>query len=271
MTDESQGIYLFVVVAMIISLLMSLAIILFYMRYRIRLYKQLQRAQQAELRHQQELLRASILSEEKERKRIGKDLHDDVGTALSQMRMYIERQLPESGNAEFAQAFGRQIKSNIDRVIAHVRNISHLLSPDALDLYGFSAAIEELVDVTRENSGLEIELMNTGEEDAAAPDTSPALALYRVLEELLANTIKHAGAGKVSIVIHSSHDTLKFEYTDDGCGLGGSREKKPGIGLRNIESRLQTINAQFTMKKPPAGGFGMQIIVPLKNAAYEPA
>jgi signal transduction histidine kinase len=269
MKQDDEGVYLLVIVAMIVSVLMGLAIVLFYMRYRIRLYKQLQQAQQAELRHQQELLKASIFSEEKERKRIGKDLHDDVGTALSQMRMYIERHLPEAGNEQFAQSFGRHVKSGIDRVIAHVRNISHLLSPDALDLYGFSAAVEELVHIARESSGLEIEFINVAEDDAAGLERTQALAVYRVLEELLANTIKHACAAKITINIQARHHSMDIEYADDGCGIDPGQQKRSGIGLRNIESRLQTIDAHFTMKVP-GPGFGMQIFVPLKNAVYEP-
>lgn len=268
MNENPGNIYLFVIVAMLVSLMMGLAIVIFYTRYRFRLFRQMQQAQEAELRHRQELLRAAIESEEKERKRIGKDLHDDVGTALSQMRMYIERHLHESGNEVFIQSFGRYTKSGIDRIITNVRNISHLLSPESLDLYGFSAAVEELVEITQESAGLAITLNNEAE---AVLVPGQALAIYRVLEELLANTIKHAQADTVLIHLYSDDTTLQVNYSDNGRGMQYNYGHKPGIGLKNIESRLLTIQASFLMNPKGTKGFSLTIHVPLKTVAHEPA
>jgi signal transduction histidine kinase len=271
MNQDVGTIYVFVIIAMLVSLMMGLTIVIFYSRYRFRLFRQMQQAQEATLRHRQELLQAAIESEEKERKRIGKDLHDDVGTALSQMRMYIERHLEEANNEAFIQSFGRYTKSGIDRIIANVRNISHRLSPESLDMYGFLAAVEELVDIVRESSGLTIAL-NHDEEDKLAGTSPPqALAIYRVLEELLTNTIKHAAADQVCITLRSEYSTLEVTYSDNGRGLQHDNTHKPGIGLKNIESRLLTIQAKFQMNSPGTTGFNMSILVPLKTFAHEPA
>jgi signal transduction histidine kinase len=256
--------YTLIILAMIVSLLMGLTIVLFFIRYRTRLLKQQQKAQAAALQHQQDLLSATIESEERERKRIGRDLHDEVGTALTHIRMYIERHLPEVNDPQFINTFGSHTKMQIDKIIHDVRNISHYLSPESIDLYGFSAAVEELVEVCRESSGITCSLINEADAILVHLDQTQSLALYRVLKELLTNTIKHAEADLVSITMQVKDDLLTITYKDNGRGLPSGQTLTKGIGLKNIESRLQLIRATTHWVEPGAGGFNMHITLPLK-------
>ena len=268
MRTVSTEFYTLIILAMIVSLLMGLTIVLFFIRYHARLLKQQQKAQAAALQHQQDLLSATIESEERERKRIGRDLHDEVGTALTQVRMYIERHLPEANDQQFIHSFGQHTKMQIDRIIHDVRNISHYLSPESLDLYGFSAAVEELVEVYQESSNIKFSLVNEADAELASLDQTQSLALYRVLKELLTNTIKHAEADRVSITLQPKDDHLSITYSDNGRGLPSGPAHTKGIGLKNIESRLLLIRASTQMAQPGASGFSMHITVPLKTFPY---
>jgi signal transduction histidine kinase len=254
---------------MIVSLLMGLTIVLFFIRYRAGLLNQHKKAQAAALQHQQDLLSAIIESEERERKRIGRDLHDEVGTALTQIRMYIERHLPEAKDQQFINSFGLHTKMQIDRIIHDVRNISHYLSPESLELYGFSAAVEELVEIYQESSSIGFILVNEADAVLAGLGQTQSLALYRVLKELLTNTIKHAHADQVSITLQVKDDQLSITYSDNGRGLPVGPTLTKGIGLKNIESRLLLIRAVTHISPPGAGEFSMHITLPLKTFTHD--
>ncbi len=113
------------------------------------------------------------------------------------------------------------LKAQIDIIIQHVRNVSHSLSPEISTLQSLTEAIEELcyrTDVT----GLAVYFANTA---GAVPNTlsfTTSIAIYRVMEELLTNTLKHANASAVNINMSSKDELLIIEYTDDGKGITGS-------------------------------------------------
>lgn len=240
-----------------ISLLVISFVILF-IRNQKKLLNNKQQIHDSEMTYQKELMRVVIQSQEEERKRIGQDLHDDVGGSLSNLRMLINRNyLPEE------QADGT-IKANhkmlIDKIVQDVRNISHNLSPPALVLFGFTVALEELIDsINGEDSSL-ITLRNDVE---ALTDKLPndiALALIRVLQELISNTIKHGGAKRIEISIFMENGLLAIQYRDKGAGYDpGDQKNKKGMGMQNIESRLNMVNANYTVKTAPGCGFSMFI------------
>lgn len=247
--------YQLIVAGMVFSLLIALAVVLFYIRYRRRLTVQELEMSRAEIAHQKELLRAIIRSQEEERKRIGMNLHDEVGTALSALRIMLERQDPaESGNRELAL----KCRSIIDRVIADVRNISHDLSPIRTGTYDFTDALEDLCETVNQSGKLHIDLQMDAPEALKRLEENDVLALYRVLSELVNNTIRHAKASSITLGFSSAPGSLHIHYRDNGIGLPAIAGRKNGMGMQNIESRLNMIGAAFTIDEMP-GGFGMQL------------
>ena len=265
MQQDNLNIYMLVIAGTVFSILVTITVILFYIRYQRNLATQQLKMQEAQLQHQKDLLYAVIQSQEEERKRIGQDLHDDVGAALSNLRMYVERHMTESSEKLPGISVGQHTKTSIDKIIADVRNISHNLSPASLDLYGFAAAVEELTDMIGHDANLRILIMNHAEQTLAQIEPAKGLALYRVLEELLTNTVKHAEATQIYIAFLPGDRFLKISYTDNGIGLHLPKDQKRGIGLKNIESRLSMIQAVFTMRKNSAEGFGIDITIPLND------
>jgi signal transduction histidine kinase len=257
MQAVTENIYILVFFGMIGMMLLVVAFILINSRGQNKMLRQRQQMQQAELAHQKDLLHTVIDSQEAERKRIGQDLHDDVGTALSSLRMTIEMLNAGQGAAE-EEKYVSLSKDIIDKVIKDVRHISHNLSPPVLSYYGLVAAIEEKCAFINQSGQLKIELLDEAGQALHQPAFEVLLAFYRVLEELINNTIKHAGATQV-VIRFSANDMagIVIDYTDNGKGIGKKVQKK-GMGLQNIESRLAVVGADYTIDHE-GEGFAMTI------------
>jgi len=256
-----DNIYILVILGMVGSFLMVGSFILLYVRNQNKILKQRQQLQYKEIEHQKELLHAIIESQETERKRIGQDLHDDVGTALSSLRLTIEMFKP--GNEEdHNNKHVKLSKEIIDKVIRDVRYISHNLSPPALSYYGLAAAIEEKASFINNSGQLTITLINDAEDVLKSISLPASVALYRVLEELINNTIKHAGATQSLIKIAAAGNTLSINYSDNGKGMNASTVIV-GMGMQNIESRLTVINADYVIDTTAGNGFSLGITYPL--------
>jgi signal transduction histidine kinase len=256
-----DNIYILIILAMVGSFLMVSSFILLYVRNQNKILKQRQQLQFKEIEHQKELLQAIIESQETERKRIGQDLHDDVGTALSSLRLTIEMFNPV-GEEDNNNKHVKLSKEIIDKVIRDVRYISHNLSPPALSYYGLAAAIEEKTSFINNSGQLTITLINDAEEVLKDISLPVSVALYRVLEELINNTIKHAGATQSIIKIAPTDNALLVTYSDNGKGMDAS-SITVGMGMQNIESRLTVINADYVIDTAAGQGFGVSINYPL--------
>jgi len=238
--------------------------ILLQVRNQNKLLRQQKQLAAAEIMHQKTLLQAVITSQEAERQRIGSDLHDEVGAVLSSLRMLIEKH--SDGDAFAAEeGFTEQSKNIIDRVIKNVRQISHNLSPHINGDLGFYDAVHELCDTVRNSVPIRLTLDFSEEHIPADLNNSTAMAVYRVLAELINNTVKHAKADKISICIRTATDAMQISYADDGIGFTNDMGfSTKGMGLQNIESRLNMISATWAMAPGNSRGFAMDISLPIK-------
>lgn len=222
------------------------------------------RERQAEERR---VLNAIIDAEEQERKRISKDLHDSIGPLLSSIRLFIEA-LKRSRDEEKRLQIAEDSLSAVDEAIGSVREISNHLSPQVLSDFGLLKAIDNFVQRLKNSGGLDVLV------DADIPytmrfDQQVEIVLYRVISELINNTIRHAGAGKVAIGISYDGKFLTIHYKDDGQGfdpeiLGNPLRK--GIGLSNILSRLKSVHGTYQLMSKPGEGMQILIVVELLNS-----
>ena len=262
MPEVVDNIYLLIIIGMFGSALLVVSFILINIRNRNKLLRQQKNATKAAIQHQKELLYATINSQEEERKRIGSDLHDEVGSALSTLRMYIQK-FTEENEAAKSTEFGTKSKSMIDSIITNTRNISHDLSPITGGAYSIMDALEDLCSQVNLSGKPEISLSVSGDDVLSNLDPNHALALYRVIRELIKNTITHAQANSIMIDITDENRNLVIMYKDDGKGMEKSSVQK-GMGLNNIESRLSLIGASNTINTAPGKGFEISIYVPVK-------
>jgi signal transduction histidine kinase len=248
---NTDNVYMITFLGMTGMLLLTLALIQFYVRNQKRLLRNAEEKRQAELTHQKDLTFAVIQSQEEERKRIGRDLHDDVGSSLSNLKLYTLQW-------EGAEAMRRQI----DGIINKVRNISHMLTPAELELLGFGEAMEEMCRVIHQSGGVKVSMDNAAGSVLDHIPYDKALALYRVFQELFTNTIRHAGATAVELHFELTGDNLIARYQDNGKGLTG-KKTRTGIGMQNMESRLEMIGAAFELDAHENSGFGIRISLPI--------
>lgn len=261
MQKVTDNIFFLVLLAMIGSVLLVVSFIFLIIYNSNRLLKQKRKLQEAEINYQKELLYAVIGSQEKERQRIGMDLHDEVGATLSALRLIIEEFIDKAKTLPETNGFCLQSKSIIDSVITTIRNISHDLSPLGKGSYNFMDALEDLKDKVDQTGKLQMALEHKCTCFSTLPNTT-SLALYRVFAELVNNTIKHAHAQRIYLSIVEQETKLVFNYKDDGIGILQNMNKiRDGIGMRNIESRLRMIQADFEINRTQSKGFEIQIAV----------
>jgi signal transduction histidine kinase len=258
--DVGDNIYILVIMCTAGIALLVISFVFFFIRNQNRLFQQKESLYQAAMDHQKALMHAVINSQEEERKRIGQDLHDEVGGSLSNLRILINQSMDDAeSNYRSSAVVHKQL---IDKIIEDVRNISHNLSPPGLELFGFSEALEEIKDIVSKGNESFISITNHADAATEALSKSAALALIRVLQELVTNTLKHSSADHIGISLFMKNNLLSIHYTDNGVGYDPDDKKsKKGMGMQNIESRLTMINARYSIRTGVNKGFAMFIYI----------
>ncbi|RFS18839.1 sensor histidine kinase [Chitinophaga silvatica] len=211
--------------------------------------------QNKDLQLQRERLISVLQGQEQERKRIAEDLHDEVGAQLSVLKLNLGGLQPllKTGNGEAERL--KETKDFTDTIIQQLRFISQSLHPQALENLGLSHALDSFCNLMNKNKQVQITFKTS--DSGQAIDKDKALNIYRVVQELINNILKHAQAKAVTITYQSTPNNLTITVEDDGNGalinsLADSRKKTGSLGLKNIESRLNIINGNinFTPRTP---------------------
>ncbi len=213
-----------------------------------------------------QLLTQRIVSlQEEERSRVSRELHDGISQLLVSIKFQFELASHElaSGNPKAQETLDRGTE-RLAGAIGEVRRISHDLHPSLLDTLGLPAAIGQLVAEFEQRSGLKMLYSNAlGDGD---PDDSVAVALFRVLQEALANIERHAGAQSVHISLEGDDASVRLRVRDDGVGFNPRQLdsiKGGGIGLRNIRERVEHFGGRFSLLSE-AGGTELDVTLPAR-------
>jgi len=252
-----DNVYLLIFYGVVLLLVLVASFLLFYIRNQSVVWKQKRQLQETQLAQQKELLNAVIDSQEMERKRIGQDLHDEIGGTLSAIKLMLnalKRQIPVEHVETLTDA-----KELIDKMIVDVRHISHDLSPPGLSVFGLFPTVDAFVTLINNTGQIKITMSQVGDVEALRLPEKTALALFRVLTQLVDNTIKHAQATAISISFELA-EKLSISYQDNGTGFDLEvLSKRGGIGMQNIQSRLQMVNAEYQINTAPGKGFNVEI------------
>lgn len=233
-------------------LLAVLVIAIAYAAYRLRIGRL--------HRIQQERLSAEIAAQEKERERIARDLHDDLGTRISTLKLYmgaLRKQLPEGAAARGTEENAHEL---LDESMKELRNMLHDLSPETVLRYGLVKAVEDLLVRVDKSRMIRTSMQFTGSEPFLPPET--ALALFRVLQELVNNSIRHSGCERIDVRMMHRSGSLEILYQDDGKGMDLA-SPRTGHGLNNIHNRLQLIEGSISWDSAP--GQGLRAIIQLNT------
>lgn len=213
------------------------------------------------------VLEAIIRTEETERKRIAKELHDGLGPLLSNLKMSISALNCNEDNGQ--QDLIRNMKQVANESIMAVREISNNLSPHVLESFGLLSALKAFTGKISESKVISIDIDGNIGDNRFHP--SIEIALYRVLCELIHNTLLHSGATAILIRLRQAGGYLFIQYRDNGKGLppGKSLAGHSGMGLSNIESRLRAINGKMELNPSEEYGFSVLITCNFEPAARE--
>ncbi|HMK05165.1 MAG TPA: ATP-binding protein [Ferruginibacter sp.] len=203
-------------------------------------------------------VKAEITTLENERTRVAADLHDDLGPLLFTVKFKIST---VEASAEDQKAL-TEASSHLDDIIQRIREISNNLMPGTLLRKGVQFAIDELIDNLSKTSALRITFIHAN--ISALPDES-AINLYRIVQEIIHNTLKHAKASDLGIELKETGTSLTLITYDNGVGFDylEKNTENSGLGLRNLLSRTELMNGDIYVDSKPGFGTRYTIEIPL--------
>lgn len=186
-----------------------------------------------------------------ERRRIAADLHDGIGQSLSYVKSKLQR-LDLIGDEK------EELKENVGNVIEQTRNISHRLHPAYLKKIGIKASIESLLDKVEESENIitSYELDKSIEELPLEVKTQ----VYRIIQESINNTLKHANAKSIRLIIEKKDQGFHLTYKDNGGGMVINKSKSFGIGMMTMKERAHKINGKISFNSEPKKGFELNLV-----------
>jgi two-component system NarL family sensor kinase len=241
----------------IIAILIAVSIVAFFLAYFIFNIVRYQKKNNA--LHLQKL-EAEIRSGEKERKRIASNLHDDIGPVLASMKMQLRTLNTDKTNTGVVD----QATIQIDRLLQNIRTLSHDLSPVALERKGLFTAMHDYVFSVNRTNDFHIDFDCPQKEMQMSENV--AIDIYRILQEAVHNTIKHAGTDRMRIRMQTQiNKTLYIEISDDGLGFNTEEvmQNGEGLGLKNMISRVELLGGNIYVDSTPGIGTKYQIQIPL--------
>jgi signal transduction histidine kinase len=249
----SAVIYIFVA-----FFLMSLAILIFVFYSRKKIIEEEIKTKDLQIENQKELLNAVIETQEIERNRIAQDLHDDISSGLNVVSLNCHM-LKSPGLTE---AENEEIANNIllltSKVLENSRRIAHDLLPPIIDKFGLDAGIKELAEDLNKTGKVSISYSN--EIDIKSIDTGKHLHIFRILQELINNSMRHGKANQIKLLLKKENEKNCFQYEDNGVGFDLNDESvQKGLGMKNIESRVSYIGGEYTLQSEKGNGINVTI------------
>ena len=218
-------------------------------------YRHQQRQQAAidaeKIVQQEARMNAVLHVQEDERRRIAKELHDGLGQTLSAIKLNYQNLANKAINPGYLADFNK-LEKMLDNANAEVRSISHQMMPKELEQFGLIAAVDEMLRINLENTHLKYSFEHNGVIDRIGNETE--LALFRVLQELVNNVIKHSKADMLNVQIIKHSGNVVLNVSDNGVGFDVDRYEKKGIGLLNIASRIDGIKGHLHYESTPGIG-----------------
>jgi len=248
----------YIIAGMGTSFLFCAAILLFYMKYRKNIMQQHYQLKITKMEYQQKLLHSVVEAQEEERKRIAVALHDDMGNRLNILSLLLNNSYTPGKEAP-------DVSQYMSELIGTVRNISHSLYPVNLENLGLILYIEELSSLLSHKIIVSLHLAN----DYKRKNVFKEVQLYRIIQEFTTNVVKHSDAGEISIWIKDNPEDMYMILSDNGHSFDYATTPK-GMGLKNIEARIKSMNALYKWKNVSGQGSRLIIKIPINHESAYP-
>jgi len=232
-------------------LILTIGLIMFIIFHQRKVIRFQLRLQEMEKKQQKILLNASIRLQEEERQRLAADLHDDAGPLLATARLYMSENLVELDKATQLQSIF-QARQILDDTIQLIRNMSHSLMPPTLKNFGLESALNDTFQKLN-GSGV-INASSRFHDYKERLHSEKELIIFRVVQELVNNILKHSSASFIHLTQHNQGDTCFIRIHHDGRGLEQHdfeklTKSKSGLGLKNISSRVRVMHGRIHFEK----------------------
>lgn len=218
------------------------------------IFYSLKRAEIDRIRTERKVLNAVINTEENEKKRFAKDLHDGLGPILSTVKMSLT-----TLSDRITDPTSLSILSNtnhlVNEAIGTIKDVSNNLSPHVLSNFGLGSAISAFVSKINQTGTVDIDFKTNMEGRRLENDKE--VVIYRAVCELINNSIRHSGASKIEIELNKHEKFVTLQFNDNGRGFDMSTlkmEESKGMGLSNIETRVKTVGGAFILESTPGKG-----------------
>lgn len=218
------------------------------------LFYSLKRAEIDRQRTEKRVLNAIINTEENERKRFAKDLHDGLGPLLSTVKMSLS-----ALTDRIKDPSGSVILSNtnhlVNEAISTIKDISNNLSPHVLTNFGLTSAIAAFTAKINQTKAVHIDFKSNMENIRL--ENEKEVVMYRAVCELINNSISHSGASRIEIELNKQEKFVTLHFYDNGRGFDTAalrKEDVKGMGISNIETRVKTVDGVFVLESTPGKG-----------------
>jgi PAS domain S-box-containing protein len=222
-------------------------------------------------RHRQELRRLTeklFQSQEEERRRIARELHDEAGQSLTAVKLGLDRLEDKHGANTLLHDEIGEIRQMVQRTSAEIRRMSYHLHPTLLSDLGLEPALNLYLEEIRRHSDLEIDFQTIGFDRRLDPDIETVL--YRFSQETLTNALKYSGAENFNLSIIKSYPRIIFLAEDDGVGFDAEiiGKDKRSLGLLGMRERASLLKGTFQLRSTPGEGTRIRIEIPLDEELH---
>ena len=234
---------LFLIIGTLAMFIMALSIIVFAVLYQQKMRRKKQEMIQMELNYKNEMVHAILDAKEIEQRRIAIELHDDIGSSLTALKLSFAS-LPIDDDER------RLLNEGVQHTISKVRSLSNRLLPTILEELGLIPAVKSLVNtLTQQIQHVQFSIIAVNDPVHESQTREVNLAVYRILQELINNILKYADATAIEIMLEQNEEGIRMSVSDNGKGFIPTKEdkrKSQSLGLKNIESRSQQIDAKIS-------------------------
>lgn len=240
--QASSNLGLLLIIGTLAMFIMSLSIIMFAVLYQQKMRRKRQEMIQLELNYKNELIHAVLDAKELEQRRIAIELHDDIGSSLTALKLSF-------ASLPIDEEERKLLNEGVQITIGKVRSLSNRLLPSILEELGLIPAIKSLVNtLSLQISNIQFSVVAVNDPKNESQTREISLGLYRILQELINNVLKYADATEIQIVVEQNNEGVQIVLTDNGKGFVPTKQdklKSQSLGLKNIESRSQQIQAKI--------------------------
>lgn len=268
---NQSGISLVLFMGTLGMLVLTIGLILFIIFHQRKVIRYQLRLQSMEQEQQKILLKASIRLQEEERQRLAADLHDDAGPLLATARLYLNENLVNQDKVTQLQSI-YQARQILDDTIQLIRNISHSLMPPTLKNFGLESAVNDMFQKISGSGQINASSRFHDYKERLKPEKE--LIIFRVLQELLNNILKHSSSSFIHLTQSSHNGSCIVRLHHDGRGIVQADFEKLnksniGLGLKNISSRLKVAHGSILFEKDPSQTYYKVTIEIPKDEVHE--